>query len=161
MKKKNPDIDGPKSNKWFCSFKNPYGWKESCAIRIRSGTDDDTHIGQVEVNVEKSEIWKKIFSSNWTMNEANVVCKEAGHGKALEFINEKHYPRRKSLDDTIFPADVSNEEQYSVSWIGNCSGSEYSILRCGELNPTHITTAVPGVGVRCQIPGKKHYIVYL
>jgi hypothetical protein len=127
------------------------------AIRIRSGKVDDTFMGHVEVNVDKSEIWKKIFR-NWTMNDANVVCKEAGHGKALEYINKTDYSRRKSLNDTIFPADDANVKRYELK--GNCSGSEYSILRCGagKLATEHTIAADAGVGVRCQIPGKKHYI---
>jgi hypothetical protein len=128
------------------------------AIRIRSGKVDDTFMGHVEVNVDKSVIWNKIIS-NWTMNDANVVCKEVGHGKALEYINATDYPRRKTINNTIFPDNVKRFK----AWKESCNGSEYSILRCGKTRWQSDNTdsaEAPGVGVRCQIPGRKHYIVY-
>lgn len=110
-------------------------------------------MGQVETYDIKTTKWKRVKSSNWTMQDANVVCKEAGHGKALEYINETDYSRRVVMDGTLFPDETLDVYE----WQPSCNGSEYSILRCAlrEQKSVNDATNRVGVGVRCQTPGKK------
>ena len=129
------------------------------AIRISSGEATDTFMGNVEVNFDKAEKWQRLTSKSWTMREAEVVCREIGYEKALEYINETNYERRmdKDINSTIFRKSDENPRQ----WNGNCTGKEYSILRCnGGETVNELSDKGPsfGVGVRCKIPGKNHHI---
>ena len=129
------------------------------AIRIRSGNEDDTSMGHVEVNLGKK--WQKLKSRNWTMDDAKVVCREAGYKETLEYINAINYRRRKERYPEIFP----DSKMESYQWNKKCTGDEYSILRCNPHSDTSGTNDDPtvgvGVGVRCKIPGEiKHHIVY-
>ena len=131
------------------------------AIRIRSENEDDTFMGHVEVNVDKKEKWQKLESRNWTMDDAKVVCREAGYEETLEYINAISYPRRKERYPAIFPVHDNEVDPYP--WNKKCTGDEYSILRCNPHSDTSGTNDAPtvGVGVRCKIPGEiKHDIVY-
>ena len=129
------------------------------AIRISSGKATDTFMGNVEVNFDKAEKWQRLTSKSWTMREAEVVCREIGYEKALEYINETNYVRRmdKDINSTIFRKSDENKLR---QWNGNCTGKEYSILRCNGGENVNELKEDPsfGVGVRCKIPGKNHHI---
>ena len=127
------------------------------AVRIRSGESKDTYQGHVEVNKDGKNKWLRLQSLKWTMEDANVVCKEVGHEPALEFTTAEHYMNRKKQAPNIYP-----ENKDTHPWNKECDGSEYSILRCkkkkkkaGESNTSSPPDA--GVGVRCKYFGKKHY----
>ena len=129
------------------------------AIRISSGEATDTFMGNVEVNFDKNEKWQRLTSKSWTMREAEVVCREIGYEKALEYINETNYVRRmdNAINSTIFRKSNGIMPR---QWNGNCTGEEYSILRCNGGKTVRELDEDPsfGVGVRCKIPGKNHHI---
>ncbi|XP_028417161.1 G-protein coupled receptor GRL101-like [Dendronephthya gigantea] len=132
---------------WVCQFKNnDPKVKEECAVRISSGDLEDTYQGHVEVNKEGKGVWEKLKSTNWTMEDANVVCREVGHGPALEFTSANHYEKRKKQDPKIYPENIPG----SHMWNRACNGSEYSILRCQKRNGGSHLFPDAGVGVRCR-----------
>ena len=111
-------------------------------------------MGQVEFNEDKNIKWKMLRSRNWTKKDADVVCRETGHKEALEVIDMRDYIRRKELDTTIFP---SNNNRNTKDWERECTGSEYSILRCPRTTGRVSVKDKIGVGVRCKDDSKNFF----
>ncbi|XP_061095006.1 deleted in malignant brain tumors 1 protein-like [Conger conger] len=112
----------------ICSVKNVF----HIAIRLVNGSDRCS--GRVEIYHFGQ--WGTVCDNSWNMNDAEVVCRQAGCGRALDTLSSAHFGQGSGL---IWLGDVS------------CSGNESSLSQCqhpgfGSYNCSHHEDA----GVNCS-----------
>ena len=123
----------------------------SLATRITSQTSEDTFIGQPETYNFDETRWELVVAANWTMDDANAVCRETGHGDALEHIPGDIFDEIKEINQTLFP-----ENKYKKRWEKSCTDSDYSIWLCRNKSKREDSKETEnGVGVRCRVAGMK------
>ncbi|XP_061095004.1 deleted in malignant brain tumors 1 protein-like [Conger conger] len=102
------------------------------AIRLVNGSDQCS--GRVEIYHVGQ--WGTVCDNSWNMNNAEVVCRQAGCGRALDALSSAHFGQGSG---PIWLGDVS------------CSGNESSLTQCqhpgfGSYNCSHHED----VGVNCS-----------
>ncbi|XP_078658658.1 uncharacterized protein LOC144904005 [Branchiostoma floridae x Branchiostoma belcheri] len=101
-------------------------------VRLVGGSSEFE--GRVEIN--RGGVWGTICDGNWGIQEAQVVCREIGHGGALAAFGSAHYGQGNG---TI--------------WLNNvdCTGNEDSLSTCPLLsNVTNTCTHANDAGVQCR-----------
>ncbi|CAH1253501.1 SNED1 [Branchiostoma lanceolatum] len=90
--------------------------------------------GRVEIN--RGGVWGTICDGNWGIQEAQVVCREIGHGGAVAAYGSAHYGQGSG---TIWLNNV------------NCARNEDSISTCPLLSDvTNTCTHASNAGVQCR-----------
>ncbi|XP_035665849.1 uncharacterized protein LOC118409092 [Branchiostoma floridae] len=90
--------------------------------------------GRVEIN--RGGVWGTICDGNWGIEEAQVVCREIGHGGAVAAFGSAHFGQGSG---TI--------------WLNNvdCAGNEDSLSTCPLLSDvTNTCTHADDAGVQCR-----------
>nr|XP_039262612.1 lysyl oxidase homolog 4-like isoform X1 [Styela clava] len=80
-------------------------------IRLRGGPT----VGQGKVEVSLDGRWGALCSNHWTMNEANVVCRQLGYERAIAALRESYYGEARG---PIWYQSV------------RCTGSENALHEC-------------------------------
>ncbi|XP_061095007.1 deleted in malignant brain tumors 1 protein-like [Conger conger] len=113
----------------ICSVKNVF----HIVTRLVNGSDQCS--GRVEIYHVGQ--WGTVCDNSWNMNDAEVVCRQAGCGRALDALSSAHFGQGSG---PIWLGDVS------------CSGNESSLTQCqhpgfGSYNCSHHEDA----GVNCSV----------
>ena len=98
---------------------------------------DDECSGRVEIN--HAGHWGTVCDYSWNMNNAEVVCRQVGCGRALAALSRAHFGQGSGL-----------------IWLDNvrCSGNESSLTQCQHSGfGSHYCGHYSDVGVICS--GKK------
>ena len=103
-------------------------------------------------NFDKRE-WETVMTTNWTIDDANAVCRETGHEEALEHIPEDLIETIKMLNSSLFP-----NKGPARTLEKKCTDSDYSIWLCKGPNRPNYDGKKGGkeVGVRCRVPGRNN-----
>ncbi|XP_078141077.1 scavenger receptor cysteine-rich domain-containing protein DMBT1-like [Centroberyx gerrardi] len=102
----------------------------SVHVRLVNGTSRCS--GRVEVFHDGQ--WGRVDDDGWDLNEAKVVCRKLGCGKALDAKNNSHFGQGSG---EIWMTDVK------------CSGLESSLIQCSHLRPKTWTNR-QDAGVVCS-----------
>ncbi|XP_048368586.1 lysyl oxidase homolog 2 [Sphaerodactylus townsendi] len=113
-------------------FRKPPQQKQPL-VRLKSGAK--TGEGRVEVLMNRE--WGTICHDRWTLNEANVVCRELGFGSALE-----------AIPGARFGQGMGSIHLNEVE----CLGHEKSITDCKFTTDTQRCNHEEDASVRCNVP---------
>ena len=105
-------------------------------IRLVDGVDECS--GRVEIN--HGGHWGTVCDRSWNMNNAEVVCRQAGCGRAVAALQRPHFGQGSGL-----------------IWLDNvrCSGRESSLTQCQHPEfGYHYCDHYSDVGVICS--GRKY-----
>ena len=107
------------------------------------------------INTKK---WEKVITTNWTIDDANTVCRETGHEEALEHIPVDLIEKIRTLNRTLFP----NKVLATRTWKKKCTDSDYSIWLCEDRHGGRENGIESVVGVRCRVSGRNiaYFIIY-
>ena len=95
--------------------------------------------GRVEVNYGQ---WGTVCQDRFDINDANVVCRELGYPRAIQYYRRAHYGQGNGI---IWLDDLS------------CTGTETSLYNCSHNGVNiHNCRHTQDVGVVCQ--GKANFI---
>ena len=121
------------------------------AVRLVGG-GNKTHQGRVEVFVNGT--WGTVCDDEWDMNDASVVCRQLGYGRALTALNTAAFGRGQGkiwMNNVQCTGNESSLTDCAHNGLGNanCSHSKDAGVVCtqGKTDPSILSQGWGGGGV--------------
>ena len=117
----------------FCSLRTDFVWgsAEEHKIDLVNGTKPNE--GRVELRMDKSSKWQGVCDNDFSMNDAQVVCRTMGYSGAKAFYTGSHFGfNENGLALGKLNCTGHESSLYQCSWeeAVNCSGGTWASVEC-------------------------------